>query len=339
MRIACHRLPRVALVDDPPLLLTLYSSAQTEITVVGPDHNPVANASVIPIRSADITVPEPLGYLLATTTDATGRAVLAGLALGALEEVRVTTTGFGTQALHLADSRGHTTTGGSTTISLAPVGRLAGRLVAPGNEPIVGVTIRAATQVGGYAGTGIGGAAEVACDPQGRFEIPAIAAGRLTLRLEFNRQQGTPLRGEPPKILAITAGRTHEITIPLRPTLEVSGSVVEKGTKRPIAAVKVILNGQHGGDSFAITDSKGTFAGRIVRELMQPYGWAIRMPAPFYHPTDQAEAPQGMPPCGSGNLALPVTILPRGVDIKGSVRDKIISPSRRSSRGNLDEWR
>ena len=85
-----------------------------------------------------------------------------------------------------------------------------------------------------------------------------------------------------------------------------------------------------GGDSFAITNSKGTFAGRIVRELMQPYGWAVRVPTPFYFPADQAEAPQGMPPRGSGNLALPVTILLRGVDIKGSVRDENNKPVARA---------
>ena len=89
VRIAYHRLPRVVLVNDPPLLLTLHSSARTEITVVGPDHNPVANASVIPTRIVDITIPEPLGRLLMATTDATGRAVLVGLALEAIDEVRI----------------------------------------------------------------------------------------------------------------------------------------------------------------------------------------------------------------------------------------------------------
>ena len=301
--------------------------------LLGPDHNPVASARVTPARFADITIPEPLGRSLGATTDATGRAILAGPTAEGIDEVRVEATGFGTQLLQVTssefgipNSRKQTTTRGATTFSLAPVGRLAGRLVAPGNEPIVGVTVRAATQVGGYAGTGIVGTAEVTCDTQGRFEIPALAAGRLTLRLGFDPKQSTPLRGEPEKNLAIAAGRTNEITIPLRPTLEVNGSVVEKETNRPIAAVKVILNGRYGGDGFAISDANGKFAGRIIRELTQPYGWAVRIPAPFYYPTDQAEAPQGMPPRGSDSLTLPVTTLPRGVDVKGSVRDENNKP-------------
>ena len=66
-------------------------------------------------------------------------------------------------------------------LALTPVGRIQGRLVSPHGEPIRGVTIRATTQVGGYAGSGQGGVARVACDEQGRFVIPAIAAGMMTL--------------------------------------------------------------------------------------------------------------------------------------------------------------
>jgi hypothetical protein len=84
MRIAYHRLPRVAIVDDPPLVLALHSSARTEITLLGPDHNPVANARVTQARFADITIPEPLGRSLGATTDATGRAILVGPTAGAM---------------------------------------------------------------------------------------------------------------------------------------------------------------------------------------------------------------------------------------------------------------
>jgi len=54
-----------------------------------------------------------------------------------------------------------------------------------GKEPIRGVTVRATSQVEGYVGSGIRGTAAAACDDQGRFAIPAIAAGRVTLDLEF----------------------------------------------------------------------------------------------------------------------------------------------------------
>jgi len=199
------------------------------------------------------------------------------------------------------------------------VGRLTGQLIAPGNGLIEGVTIHATTQVGGYAGSGIVGTAEVPCDAQGRFAITEIAEGTLTLTLKFDPEHGTALRGEPPKRSLVAAGRTTELAVPLRRTLKVQGVVRERGTNRPIAGVKVALNGQFGGDHFAVTDAAGKFAGRIVRELNQPFGWPVRIPTPFYYPTDQAEAPQGMPRRGSDELVLPATDLPRGVDVKGTV--------------------
>ncbi len=91
---------------------------------------------------------------------------------------------------------------------LAPVGRVEGRLVAPGNEPIKGVMVKATTKVGGYAGSGQGGRAEVGCDAEGRFEIAEIAAGPLSLILMFDRENGTRLRGEPPRRLVVDASRT-----------------------------------------------------------------------------------------------------------------------------------
>ena len=62
------------------------------------------------------------------------------------------------------------------------------------------------SKVGGFEGSGIAGEAEVACDPSGRFEIPAIAAGLLEIELIFDREKGTPLRGEAPRGLVLDSG-------------------------------------------------------------------------------------------------------------------------------------
>ena len=146
-------------------------------------------------------------------------------------------------------------------LRLAPVGRIVGRLVAPANEPIRGVTVRACTLVGGFECSGQGGLAEVACDGSGRFEIPAIAAGTLTLDLVFDPQTGTKLRTEPYHGLVLAAGTTTELTIPLRPTVRITGSFREQGKSRPIPGVVVALDGTFGGDHFAVTDSGGQLPG------------------------------------------------------------------------------
>ena len=212
--------------------------------------------------------------------------------------------------------------GQQVAITLAPAGRVTGRLVSPGNEPIRGVTVRAASQVGGYEGSGQTGSAVVACDEHGRFEIPAIAAGMVTLDLEFEGPGATPLRGIGPKKLIVQAGRATEVTIPLRETVHVRGLVRQNGpdgTSRPIAGVKVILNGHNGGDRFAVTDGEGRFAGRIPREENQPYGWPVRTPSPFFAPANMTFPRQNMPLRGVTELELSPIVLARGVDVRGAV--------------------
>ena len=197
-----------------------------------------------------------------------------------------------------------------------------GCLVAPGNEPIKGVIVKATTQVGGYAGSGQGGSAEVSCDAAGRFEIPEIAAGPLTLSLIFDRANGTRLRGEPPHGLLVSARRATQVTITLRPTIKVLGQYREQATNRPVAGVKVALNGLFGGDRYAVTGADGAWSGWISRDVPQPFGWPIRIPVPYYRPGDMVFGIQRMPPAGRIELVLPTIELPRGVDVTGSVVNK-----------------
>ena len=325
-RIAFRRLPRIVLADDPPVRIELGPPAHAAITVLAPDQGPVAGARVIPTRAGATPIPEPMGRALAASTDAKGRAELAGLSPAATGQVRVEAAGFGTQLIEIPDSRfripdsrTRRALDETVIVALAPAGRVAGRLVAPRSEPIRGVTIRATTQVGGYRGSGRSGTSQVPCDAQGRFEIPAIAAGSLALELEFDLAQGTTLRGEAPQKRIVTAGQTTEVSIPLRPTLAVHGLYREKGTGRSISGIKLVLNWHLGGDRFAVTDAEGKFAGRIVREVNQPFGWPVQIPTPFFEPADVVFAEQNMPPRGRDELALPPTELPRGVDIRGSV--------------------
>ena len=131
---------------------------------------------------SDFPVPKELGAALAVTTDDEGHASLSGLAP---DELHVDAPGFGAQTMTIPtpgipDSKAQPEIERTITLTLAYIGRVAGRLAAPGNEPIKGVMVKATIQVGGYAGSGQGGRADVGCDAEGRFEIPAIAAEPLT---------------------------------------------------------------------------------------------------------------------------------------------------------------
>ena len=108
----------------------------------------------------------------------------------------------------------------------------------------------------------------------------------VALELEIDPARTPRLCGGSPEGLIVRAGQTTEVTIPRREAGTIRGLVREKGTNRPIAGVKVALNGYTGGDRFAVTDGSGRFAGRIPRDVNQPYGWPIRHPAPFDTPAD-----------------------------------------------------
>ena len=319
--VAVERLPRILRSDDPPLRLSVGPAARTELTLADPDGQPIAEAGVVPTRVMEMPVPDALGRRFAGMTDRQGRFVLSGLSRGAVGEVRVETPSLGIQRVVVDGD-------GKTTIALAPVGVVSGRLIAPDDfaQPIKGVKIRVRSKVGGFDGSGIAGEAEAACDPSGRFDIPAVAAGVLTFELVFDREQGIPLRGEAPSGLVLTAGSKVEIKVPLRPTVLVRGVVREKESKRPIAGVKLVINGDFGGDRFAVSDSQGNYSARVVRGVNQAYGWPIRIPRPFYEPTGAPEVPQTMPTRDHAEFSLPPLELSRGVDLPGVVLDEASKP-------------
>jgi hypothetical protein len=189
--VGVKQLPRVLRPDDPPLRLSIGPAARTELTLAGPDGQPIPEASIVPTRVLEMPVPEALGRRFAVMTDRQGRFVLPGLSRSAVGEVRVETSRMGIQRVALDGDR-------KTAIELARVGQVTGRLVAPAGfaQPITGVKVRVRSKVGGFEGSGVSGEAEVACDPSGRFEVPAIATGILTFDLVFDRGKGIALRGE-----------------------------------------------------------------------------------------------------------------------------------------------
>jgi protocatechuate 3,4-dioxygenase beta subunit len=328
-RVAWYRLPRAVLGDDPPVRIALGDPARSQVRIVDPDRKPVAGARIVPTRADETLVPGPLGRALAATSDADGRATIAGLAPGLLEEVSVSASGFGVLVLEMPDSgllspaAKRTKSGDdATTIALARVGRVAGRLVAAGNEPIRGVTVRADTRVDGYAGSGQGGFAHVACDEQGRFDIPAIAAGMMNLRIEYDPEQGTMLRNWPLSRILVRAGRTTEVAIPLHPTVKVQGMVRERGTERPIAGAAVMWNGFFDGRVVAVADASGMFRGFVAREDILATPTPIGVPGPWFVPVDRAKVLEDLPPRGVDELTLKTIDLPRGVEMSGTVVDE-----------------
>ena len=315
MQVTLQRLPAPLGLAPSPIRLSTAASERTTFRVLDPGGKLVAGAKVSPSEIDDVPIPHAPGRLLGNTTDGEGRVVLMSVPHALLQQVEIDAPGFGRQRIRIDQKH-------VDDLRLAPVGRFVGRLAGPANEPVRGVAVRASTLVDGYEGSGQEGLAEVACDASGRIEIPAIAAGLLTLDLVFDPRTGTRLRTEPSGGIVQAAGTTTELTIPLRSTVRITGSVREQGTSRPIAGGLVSLNGRLGGDYFAASDAGGQLLGRIARESFQPYGWAVRAPLPFFLPSVSKDTRNRMPPWGTDELVLAAIDLPRGVNVPGRVVDE-----------------
>jgi protocatechuate 3,4-dioxygenase beta subunit len=329
-RFAWHRLPRVVLPDDPPVRIELRAPALRPLNLVGPDRRPIAAARVIPARAGGLLVPEPLARALAATTDANGQAAMIRPTTGWIDQLRVEADGAGVQMLEAAESEERSAeagTGGgrikSIALVLAPVGRVVGRLTAPHGEPIRGATVRAISRVGGYDGSGQGGVARADCDDQGRFEIPAIAAGMVELRIDLDLKRGTTLRPWPLSRILVRPGRTTELAIPLHPTVIVEGIVRERTDGRPNPGTSLVWNTLiFHGPSRAMTDASGAFRAFVAREEIIANPSAIRPTAPFLVPVDRADPTVDLPPRGVDELTLKTIELARGAEVLGTVVDQ-----------------
>jgi hypothetical protein len=148
----------------------------------------VAHARITPLRVAGHLVPEVLSERLAADTDDAGRATLAGVSPADLDAVCMEGEGIGVQWAGLpAQGRDKI-----VLLSLAPVGRVQGRLSIDGIPAEAGtLTLRAVArrtlrfttwQMPGDEYSG-GGMAEAVTDEEGKFDIPMIAAGSLTFEV------------------------------------------------------------------------------------------------------------------------------------------------------------
>ena len=171
------------------MTITLGAAPATELSVVDPQGKPVAGARVLPTMVDDVPIPDVVAQAhwghdrfawSRADGGVSGDSSPGGSRRSALVSAR---SACGSIEADSSDTKDH-----SARIALAPVGRVVGRLVPPGNEPIKGVTVRATTQEGGYEGSGRGGMAEVAVEESGRFEIGAIVAGTLEIELLFDPQ-------------------------------------------------------------------------------------------------------------------------------------------------------
>ncbi|HEX8203597.1 MAG TPA: carboxypeptidase regulatory-like domain-containing protein, partial [Isosphaeraceae bacterium] len=319
-RAAWRRLDWVVPGPEAPVRLVLGAAAGTTVRVLGPDGQPVAAARLRVASLAHLGVPGELAGRLAARTGRDGTASLPACTAGEIAAVRIEASGLGTQRGGPSPPDDQ----GIRTVTLEPVGRVSGRVVDPDGRPVAGLAIGAMTYPEGLDLGGMLGEAEDLSDAQGRFEILALAAGRLVLALKFRPGAPPAYRGLPPANRVVEAGRTTHVEIALKPAVLARGQVHERGTGVPIPGVRAVLNPARGGDAASESDAEGRFAGFMLGD--QAVAFLYGTPRPYVIPADAPETNHLLAP-GTTAFTLPPIELTRGAAVQGVVVDDAGRPA------------
>lgn len=304
---------------DAPVRVTLGPPGKTEFRVRKPDGSPAAGArvGVTRVKAEEyLDVPDELKDLASATTDAEGHATIDAFAPRAVTNFEAEADGFGIQP---RDE--YPPTPGPKEITLRPVGRLEGRLVAEGPVDFKGWRVSAETRpVEPGRHTWPSGRGSSAVGPDGRYAISEIAAGRLSLWIEWPDE--SPVMPDFAKALpALAAGRATVADVPLRPSTLVAGTVRERGTGAPVEGVRLYFYrpGENSG-TLALTDAQGHFAVRSLGGKARL--WVSNVPRTHVGIPHVRDDNIAVPP-GPGRLELkPIEIRRAAPPLRGIVRDE-----------------
>ncbi|MGO9467664.1 MAG: carboxypeptidase regulatory-like domain-containing protein [Isosphaeraceae bacterium] len=317
-RVAWRRLPWATPAPLEPIRLVLEQAPAWGFQVLGNDGSPEAGARVWSSAIDRLSVPDELAARIVAETGRDGTAAITAFAPGEIRGARVVSTNSGAQTFSRFGRQGAET----RIVRLEPVGRVAGRVVTDSDKPVSGLRLEARTFPEGYDTGGTVGSAEVVTDVAGRFEIAAIAAGRLALVLDFRSLPDLPYRGFPPDSQVVETGGTTTVEIRLKRAVRVEGVVRERGTGVPIAGVSPMIPDpaiRRGGNPWVVTDAGGEFHGYMEGD--QPYAFIYATPKPYFVPSDAPDTFHLLS-AGATEFKLPPAELARGESLGGTVVDE-----------------
>jgi Carboxypeptidase regulatory-like domain len=258
-RVSATRFPEALPKPDEQIRIVLEPPGMAEVRVEGPDGQPLGGVTVLPqrLKTHNTNVPDIVAGLASATTGPDGLAVLDAVSPKELSYVDVHSREFGIQGRWIV-----TKPDKPVTITLRPTSTWKGRLSAQDRRHVRGWHVRAWTRIIPYfdAEPQTTGYVETTTDDEGRFALAPIAVGGLELTLKPPGH--LPVVADLPRSLAVRAGREDSVDIPLRSTVTVTGLFLERGTKKPVPGIAVMLfyiGGNRDGSQTVKTDERGRY--------------------------------------------------------------------------------
>lgn len=297
-------------INAAPIKVRLAEAQVLLIHVATPDDSPLKDARVSVEQVDDIRVPRELARRLASNSDSAGRVVLRDVAPSSVDLVRIETESYGVQWTGLR---------GGGKITLLPVGRIQGRLTADDPRAIAMVPIRLASWLAEGDDSAGGGLAEVVSGADGRFEVPAIAAGALSVNVDAHAE--LPFRSQAIINRPLKEATTTDLSIRLEHAVRVEGVVRDRQSGEPLADAAICFH-QQSPYKLPRSDKEGRYRDLLLPGSASPSPW--RMPRGYYFPhytLDTQPVPEG-----AAQVELKPLLLARGASLRGRVVDAAGQP-------------
>lgn len=302
--------------ESTDAVIILDPATDIDFRIVAPDGSPAVGVAVEPSNymaspTHSERFPDPLLAILTTTTNSEGRVHFTNLSRWWLGSVLIRSDKLGMQDFYFHRGKWDDLSV-EKTIQLRSTGRVEGRLEAEDPQWTRGATVT----VNGVSAT---------TDAQGRFNVPATVAGRLSIHCSL--AEDAPVLPELPKNLTLPANETLSVTIHLRSPVIVRGVVRTEDTGEPVAGVEINVQDEYR-SSFphVISDSDGRYEARILPG--EVFTQVISMPKgpPYFRQADGTWNRTTKIAADASMVELPPILLTPLVPLAGKVIDQDDKP-------------